>query len=165
MNPDIRWITAVYGVPETRDEKRSHIAVPDNARSKLHEMAAELVGTSKLVALYVPEGTEDVYKAGDKCGRVIGLVQLVEMPKGKTIEDFFYNDWGGTRRWPVGWPCHVVCNPPPVECPQLREHVESLIGEKVFGGYVKRFKIGPFRLEPEMRARLNRDFAAFCKVD
>ena len=37
-------------------------------------MADELVGTKDLIAIYVPEGTEDVYEPGAMRGRVVGAV-------------------------------------------------------------------------------------------
>jgi hypothetical protein len=161
MGPDIRWIEAVFGSPKPDEENRTHIAVPDTARTPLLEMAADLVGTDQVVALYVPEGTEEVYKPGAKRGRIICLVQLVGMPPNGKVEDYFYNDWDGSRRWPIGWPARLVCAPPVTECPVLREHVESLFGAGSFAGYVRRFQKGPFPLEPAMRERLNRDFAQF----
>ena len=80
------------------------------------------------------------------------------MPPEKKMEDYFYNDLDGSRRWPIGWPARLVYLPPVGECPTLRDHVQTLHGIIAFGGYVKRFLKGPFRLEPEMRERLNRDF-------
>jgi hypothetical protein len=159
--PDVRWIEAVFGNPAAGRDYSTHIAVPTNGRAQLHAMAAELAGTDGLVALYVPEGTEDVYQPGPRRGRIIGAVQLLPMPAGRTVEDYFYNDWDGSRRWPYGWPARLVYSPPVEECPTLREHVESLFSRGSFGGYVKRFQHGPFRLEPLMRDRLNRDFARF----
>ena len=52
MWPDIRWITAFYSF----DAGCTHIGVPrsEDARDRLLEMAHELVGTSRLVAIYVP---------------------------------------------------------------------------------------------------------------
>jgi hypothetical protein len=159
MHFDIRWIEAVFGNPSVGRDYGTHIAVPTTGRAKLEEMADELVRTEGMVALYVPEGTEDVYQPGQKRGRIIGVVQLLPMPSDKTVEDYFYNDWDGTRRWPYGWPARLVSSPSIAECPTLREHVESLFKPGSFGGYVKRFQLGPFRLEPAMRNRLNRDFA------
>lgn len=159
MEYDITWITAVY-----RDRReRAHIGVPPCGCVKLREMSDDLVGTGCHVALYVPEGTEDVYNTEEKRGRVIGLAELLPMPEGRTMEDYYYDDLDGSRLWPIGWPCRVVCEPPVHQCPRLREHVESLFGPGSFGGYVRRFhQQGPFGLEPDMRARLNRDFAEIC---
>ena len=157
MFPDIRWIIAQYGFGP--DE--THIGVPENGRARLQELANELVRTSGLVAIYVPEGTEDIYQPGEMRGRVVGAVQLVEMPPRRKMEDYFYDDWDGSRRWPIGWPCEAVYAPAESKCPLLREHVEYLFGSGSFGNYVSRFQHGPFRLEPTMRGRLNRDFAQF----
>jgi hypothetical protein len=157
MQPDIRWITPLYGFAPDCE----HIGVPDNARAPLQEMAHELVGTPGLVAIYIPEGTEDVYQPEGMRGRVVGAVRLVNMPSGAKMEDYFYDDWDGSRRWPIGWPCEVVYAPEESECPFLREHVEHLFGPGTFGSYVGRFQHGPIKLEQPMRERLNRDFAQF----
>jgi hypothetical protein len=126
-------------------------------------MAGDLAGKpGQYVALYVPLGTEEVYKPDWKRGRVIGIVELLPMPAASRMEDYFYDDWDGTRRWPLGWPCRVICSPSEDECPVLREHVESLHGPGSFKSYATRFAVqGPFCLEPEMSARLDRDFARF----
>jgi hypothetical protein len=160
MLPDIRWITPLYGFgPDCQ-----HIGVPENARARLQEMADELIGTTRLVAIYIPEGTEDVYEPGGLRGRVVGAVRLVKMPQRRKMEDYYYDDWDGSRRWPIGWPCKVVYAPNEPECPFLREHVEHLFGPGSFGGYVSRFQHGPFKLEPAMREAINRDFAQFEQI-
>jgi hypothetical protein len=163
MEPDIRWIEAVYGAER---QILTHIAVPGTARSALHKMADELVGTNALVAFYMPVGTDDVYTPGLKRGRVFCAVQLLPMPPNGKIEQYFYNDLkDGSRRWPIGWPARLVYAPPVADCPSLREHVVSLFGEGSFAGYVSRFQKGPFRLELAMRERLNSDFAQFVPVE
>lgn len=163
--PDIQWITAVFGSPEAKGENRTHVGVPEKGRAKLLEMAHELVGTGGQVALYVPRGTEDAYNPGLKRGRVVCVVELLPMPAGKRIEDYFYKDIvDGSLRWPYGWPCRVMYLPPVAECPSLREHVESLFGSGSFQNYTARFQHGPFRLDPKMRERLNSDFAAFSPI-
>jgi hypothetical protein len=164
VNPDIQWIEAVFGSPKPDDTNLTHVAVPGNARPPLLDMVGELVGTNGLVALYVPEGTEDVYKPGPMRGRVICAVQLVAMPPGKRLEDYFYDDWDGSRRWPIGWPARLIYSPPIAECPTLRDHVQTLYGSGSFGGYVARFQHGSFPLEQAMRERLNRDFAQFTRL-
>lgn len=162
MSPDIHWITPLFGF----DADLTHIAVHEKARSKLQEMANELVGSDRLVAIYIPESTEDAYEPGGMRGRVMGAVRLTEMPPGRTIDDYFHTDIvDGSRRWPIGWPCTVVYAPNEADCPTLREHVETLFGPSTFGGYVKRFQQqGPFRLEPDMQQRLNRDFNQFGRI-
>ena len=164
MQPNFRWIEAVYGAPKPERENLTHIAVPDTARLALQEMASDLVGTDGLVALYVPVGTEDVYSPGAKRGRIICAVQLVAMPPDKKVEDYFYNDWDGSRRWPIGWPARLIYSPPIAECPILREHVETLFGSGSFSSYTARFQHGPFELEPAMRERLNADFGQFTRL-
>ena len=42
MDPDIRWITPLYGFGPDCE----HIGVPENALAQLQEMANELVGSS-----------------------------------------------------------------------------------------------------------------------
>lgn len=142
-----------------------HIGVPENARATLLEMTDELIGTSGLIAIYIPEGTEDIYEPGGMRGRVVGAVKLVKIPPRRKMEDYFYDDWDGSRRWPIGWPCKVVYAPDEFDCPFLREHVEHLFDSGNFGSYVSRFQHGPFELEPAMRDRLNRDFAQFEQIE
>jgi hypothetical protein len=158
MAPDIRWITPLYSF----SEGCTHIGTPESARRILKDMADELVGTAGLVAIYVPEGTEDVYESVGQRGRVVGAVRLLKMPSRRKLEDYFYDDWDGSRRWPIGWPCEAVYAPDETLCPTLREHAEHLSWH--FGGYVSRFQFGPFPLEPLMRDRLNRDFAQFSRL-
>jgi len=160
MFPDIQWITPLYDFGPDYE----HIGVPENAREPLIEMANELVGTSGLVAIYIPEGTKDVYAPGGMRGRVVGAVRLVEMPPLRRMEDYYNDDLDGTRRWPIGWPCQPLHAPEESQCPSLREHVEHLFGPSSFGGYVRRFQHGPFRLEGAMRERLNRDFGQFTPL-
>src|SRR5207244_9732157 len=138
-----------------------HIGVPENARAPLQQMADDLVGSSRLVAIYIPEGTEDVYEPGGMRGRVVGAVRPLKMPPRRRMEDYFYDDWDGSRRWPIGWPCKVVYAPDDSECPSFREHIEHLFGSGTFGNYVSRFQHGPFQLERNVRERLNRDFSQF----
>ena len=158
MLPDIRWIIAQYGFGP--DE--THLGVPENARDRLKEMENELVGSSGLVAIYIPEGTENDYNPWGKRGRVVGAARLVDMPPNGKMEDYFYRDLDGSLRWPIGWPCEAVYALEESECPSLREYVEHLFGPGSFRGYVRRFhELGPFRLEPAMREALNRDFAQF----
>ena len=39
MVPDIRWIEAIYRGPQDKGQIPTHIAVPDNARTALLDMA------------------------------------------------------------------------------------------------------------------------------
>lgn len=164
MTPDFRWIEAVYGCPQPGVDGRTHIGVPEIARSALMEMTTELVGSKGLVALYVPLGTEAIYNPGTKLGRIIAAVELLAMPDGGKVEDYFYPDWDGSRRWPIGWPARLIYAPPESACPSLREHVETLFGPGSFSAYTSRFQKGPFRLEDALRERLNRDFAEFERL-
>ncbi len=153
----ILFLEAMYGF----EADHGHIAVPAMAEDKLKEMVARLVGTDDLVAIYVPEGTEDVYRPGDKRGRVMGAVKLLPMPSGKSIRDYYYDDWEKTRRWPVGWPCQVVFAPPIGKCPRLRDLVESLHGPGMFQPYVARLQYGPIGLDAKMAKAL---FEIFSKA-
>jgi hypothetical protein len=164
MDPDIRWIEAVFGPRRPVRAKLNHICVPEIGRSALLEMAEELVGTDGLVAFYMPEGTEEIYQPGSERGRVICAVQLIPMPPGKRVEDYSCKDWDGSVRWPIGWPARAVHVCPEGKCPSLREHVESLFGSGSFGGYTARFQRGPFRLESPMRQRLNSDVSEFTRL-
>ena len=145
-----RWIEPLYGF----DAEIDHIAVPGNAEKALIEMADELVGTEDLIAIYIPEGTEEVYEPGEMRGRLVGGVRLLEMREGKGIKDYFYKDWDGTMRWPIGWPCEAVYAPPVDQCPVLRTQVEFVFNQKDFQPYVARFQHGPFRLERKLADRL-----------
>ena len=169
MYPNIRWIKATYGRPPKPDhEGLTQIEVQGKVRGKardaLLDMAGDLVGTDGLVALYVPEGTEDGYMPGALRGRIIGAVQLVPMPPSKKVEDYFAFDLDGTLRWPIGWPARLVYSPPIAECPTLRDHVETLFGSGSFFGYAARLHYGPFQLEQAMRERLNEDFSEFTRL-
>ena len=161
MPPDIRWITPLYGFGSDCE----HIGVPENARRALAGNVKRTCWARGLVAIYIPEGTEDIYEPGEMRGRVVGAVRLVKMPSGRKMEDYYYADWDGSRRWPIGWPCKPVYAPDVSKCPVLREHIEHLFGPGSFGSYVSRFQHGPFRLESSVRERLNRDFAQFEPID
>lgn len=165
-DPDILWIAAFFGMnmPDSDEIQLPlsyQISVPRSGRRNLQEMADELVGTECLVALYVPESTESIYAPGQRQGRVIALAELDSMSPGERLEDYPFPDLNGLERWPIGWPCRIVCKPPEAECPSLREHVESSFGARSFAGYVYRLQQGPFRLDSKIRSRLIRDFAEF----
>lgn len=164
VQPDIKWITAVYTSTGINTDEREHISVYKNARSALQDMANELLETGGQVALYLPETAEFIEIPEEERGRVVGLVELLPMKTGQCMEDFGRDHWDGTRRWPIGWPCRMVCAPPVLQCPYLREHYTSLTKDSGgFGGYVRRFHdVGPFALEARMRTSLNRDFAELC---
>lgn len=60
-----RWIQPLYGF----DPGIDHVAVPDNAGRVLREMADGLVPSQELLAIYIPEGTDEVYAVGAMKGR------------------------------------------------------------------------------------------------
>jgi hypothetical protein len=162
MFPDIRWIIAQYGFGP--DE--THIGCPETGRTQLQSMADELIGTSGLLAIYIPLGTPSGYEPGAMCGRVVGAVRLCRMPRGRRMEDYYYENLEGERQWPIGWPCKAVYAPDVSLCPSFREHVENYLHDpESFQFYTHRFEFGPFELEEEMRKRLNRDFAQFDALD
>jgi len=151
------YLTPLYGFgPDHR-----HIAVPANAEKKLREMGDRLAGADDAVAIYIPEGTDDVYQVGNMKGRVVGAVRLDPMPLDKDIQDYFYKDLDGSLRWPIGWPCTAVYAPPPHDCPVLRSVVTDAHGPTAFRPYVRRLLQGPVDLDPKVRNRLERWFEAF----
>ena len=147
----IKWLQALYDF----GPHLNHIAVTVDVRRKLVKMAECLAGTEDLVGIYIPEGTQDVYKPGAMRGRIVGAVRLLKMPEGKGIEDYFYHDWDqhdgnpewdGTARWSVGWPCQTVLCPQPEMAPALRSLVEVAHPGAAFGTYVAQFQQGPIQL-------------------
>jgi hypothetical protein len=146
------------------DSSITHIGVPETAETKLRAMAQDLVGTEDLVAIYIPESTEDVYEPGATRGRVVGGVRLLPMPSGNTMRDYFYRDWDESMRWPIGWPCKAVYAPDVSQCRALRSLVDELFGPQSFQPYVGRFQLGPFELERPMANRLDSIFAGFSKL-
>ncbi|TMA83999.1 MAG: hypothetical protein E6J74_35045 [Deltaproteobacteria bacterium] len=157
MKTGFQYIQPLYGYkPDI-----AHIAVPENCESALEIMAADLLGTDGLIAIYIPEGTEEVYEPGVMRGRVVGGVRLLPMPPGKEMRDYFYPDWDKRMRWPLGWPCKAVYAPPVSECRPL---VDDLFGQDLFQSYVSRFQHGPFKLEAKMAKELDKFFAQFSKV-
>jgi hypothetical protein len=145
------YLEAMYGFG--RDQE--HIAVPAKAEAKLKEMGIKLVGKDDLIAIYIPEGTDDVYEVGTTRGRVVGAVKLVPMPRDKTIHDYYFKDFvTQERRWPIGWPCKVVFAPPDDQCPVLRTLVELHHGPGNFQPYVGRLQYGPIDLDAKMAKAL-----------
>ena len=161
MNPDIRWITAVYGVAANR----THIAVQAGARGLLLQMESERKGTTGRIAIYVPEGTPDEYTTADhRRGRVIEVVELLPIPSGGTMEDYFYLNSEKERLWPIGLPCRQVYAPSIGECPLLRDVFESHYKPAPFSSYTVKFTKGPFQLDAKMRGSLNAAFGQLPPV-
>lgn len=161
--PSIRYLLAHYGF----SPEHPHIAVPSGAREVIQKIGEELSGTQDLIAIYIPEGTEDHYNPGKARGRLVGTVRLLSMPIGDSVESYFYGDWANPKRWPFGWPCKVVHAPSVDESPSLREHVETELGPGAFGGFVSPFQRGPiplYRYEG-LKLRIERDFAALGEVE
>jgi hypothetical protein len=128
-------------------------------------MAEEMAGTQDVVAIYIPEGTDEAYQPGNMRGRVMGAVRLLIMPADKSIRDFFYTDLDGSLRWPIGWPCRVVYAPPVNDCPYLRGLVDMIFGPNSFQPYVGQFLRGPFRLERRMADALMSYFEGSPRLD
>jgi hypothetical protein len=80
-----RYITPLYGF----DADLDHIGCPENAEQALLRMAEEMAGTQDIVAIYIPEGTNEAYQPGNMRGRVVGGVKILIMPADRTIRDFF----------------------------------------------------------------------------
>ncbi len=157
----LKYLEPMYGF----EPEITHVAVPIGAESRLGEMAARLVGTDDLIAVYVPEGTADVYEVPGMRGKVVGAVKLLPMPKGRSTQDYFYNDWDGTRRWPNGWPCKAVYAPPIQKCPLLRTAVDFLHGLDNFGPYVSRLQYGPIDLDGKMAKYLLGFFKKYPQLE
>lgn len=155
-----RYIEPLYGY----DAAQTHIAVPETAEKTLRAMVSDLRDTDDLIAIYIPQGTDDVYQPGAMRGRVVGGVRLLPMPHGKAMRDYNYRDWDGSIRWPLGWPCKAVYAPPISQCPVLRTFVDKLFGPNDFQPYVARFQNGPFKLDARMAAELDRWFAQFPRL-
>ena len=152
-----RYLHPLYGF----DGDQSHIGAPKVGEKKLREMAGVLAGTEDLAAIYIPEGTDDVYRPGNKRGRVVGGVQLLPMPEGKDISDYVFSDWDDTVRWPMGWPCRAVYAPPVSECSTLRSIVDQFHGPNTFGAYLGRCQKGPFELDGKVAGKLDEWFRQF----
>jgi len=151
----VRWIDSKFGFGIGQTE----ICVPAIARSSLLEMGGALAGTDGLVAIYIPEGTDDVYQVGNMRGRIVGAVRLLPMPRGRSIDDYRSFDWDekainpewdGRARWPIGWPCQVILAPAIECCPILRSLVDIAHPGAPYGSYAAQFQHGPFRLGFEM---------------
>ncbi len=90
-----------------------HIAVTPNAEGVLDEMSKELLATGDLIAIYIPEGSENAATIPSTRGRIVGAVRLVEMREGTSTADYADVDIETDKiRWPHGWPCEVVYCPP-----------------------------------------------------
>lgn len=155
------YLQPMYGF----SSEQTHVAVPDVVEGTLDQMAGGLVGSEDLIAIYIPEGTEEVYQPGNMRGRIVGGVQLRSMPHGKTIQDYYFEDWDGSRRWPIGWPCKVIYAPPIDQCPVLRSIVDQVHGPNCFQPYVSRLQNGPFELDRGVADKIEAWFSKFPRLD
>jgi len=72
-------------------------------------MTADILGSDNLVAIYIPNGTDEVWNPGEMRSRSVGAVKLLPMPKGKKMEDYPRYDWDGkTVRWPIEPILHLI---------------------------------------------------------
>ncbi|MBN8226086.1 hypothetical protein JYK02_01020 [Corallococcus macrosporus] len=154
----IRYLEAMFGLgPE-----QEHIAVPAKAGVKLKEMVDDLLGTDDMIAIYIPEGTDDVYQNEGQRGRVVGAVKLLQMPANRTVDNYFFNDLlTRERRWPIGWPCQVVYFPPNNAGPLLRNLVDLIHGPGNFQPFVGGLQHGPKKLDLKMAKRLLEELSPF----
>jgi hypothetical protein len=83
-----RWITPLYGF----DHCQPHIAVPEVAEAALLAMGAEMAGTDDLLAIYIPEGTDEVYQPGNMRGRIVCGGRLAAMRSRAGAADPFVPD-------------------------------------------------------------------------
>jgi len=157
MEPNIEYLQPMFSFgPSTR-----HIAVPRRGLRRLEGMVADVLVSGSHVAIYVPEGTDPIYSAGNARGRVVAVVKLLPLPSGHRMEDYTYNDpFTGHVRWCFGYLCETLILPPINHCPYLRTNF-NLLFSGPFQPYVSRLQLGPFRLEPAMRDQLNQDFRSF----
>jgi len=153
----IRWLQARHRF----GEDCGHIAVPDTGLPRLREMAGELVGSNDLVAIYIPGGAAKARESGEKLDRLVGTVQLVSMPLGRSERDYQCPDpMDESGHWPYGWPCRVVHAPPPPQCPLLSDLIKEVYGPGApFQVFVAPLRYAPMRLDGKMRAVLEFYFA------
>ena len=150
MADRIFYLSPAYGF----DRNMAHVGAPDIAEVKLREMGESLAGTDGLVGIYIPESTEEAYQPGNMRGRVVGTVKMLPVPSGKGISDYFYRDWDGSLRWPIGWPCEVVHAPNVDDCPYLRSIVNDLHGANAFAPFTSQFQHGPIKIIPNVSAAI-----------
>jgi hypothetical protein len=119
------------------------------------------VGSDDLVAIYIPGGAATAHEPGEKLDRLVGIVQLVSMPLGRSERDYQCPDpMDESGRWPYGWPCRVVHAPPPQQCPLLSDLVKEVYGPGApFQAFVAPLRYAPMRLDGKMRSVLEPYFA------
>jgi hypothetical protein len=152
----IRWLQARYRFGEDCRQ----ISVPETGLTRIREMADELMGTDGLVAIYITDAPAKAYDLVEKLGRVVGTVQLVPLPSGRSERDYQDRDpIDGYRAWPYGWPCRVVHAPAPQQCPLLSDLVKEVYGPGApFLPFVAPLRYAPMRLDQKMSRALERYF-------
>ncbi len=150
----ISYIAPDYGF----DEKITHIGAPENAKKNLEMMGQAIAGSNQLVAIYIPLGTDDAYQVNNARGIVVGTVKLLPMPNTKTINDYFYKDFDGSLRWPIGWPCEAIHFPDFSTCKYLRSLVDKVHGPNSFQAYTSKFQQGPFELDRKVKIEIEKEF-------
>jgi hypothetical protein len=153
-------MAAIYRVSaDDSIEMRRHIGVPLSGADQVKRMLDCAAVRETLVALYLPERTPEDYEPGLRRGRVVGIAKVQKLPRGKKIEDYGYQDLEGAEKWPIGFPCSIVCHPSNVkDCPSLRELIE-LSGEPLpFHRFVRELHLAPVRLSGFMQSALSEQF-------
>jgi hypothetical protein len=151
----VLWLSPLFSLPP--DLKQ--LCVVRNSQDKLCTMAQELAGSEDLVAIYVPLRSEEAYRPGAQRGRIAGLVKLLKMPPGKSIDHFTQNDLAtGIVRWPFGWPIEPVLVPPSEECPIMRDILIKAFGRDCLDEYPLQ---GPHKLEKTVRTEIETAFRRF----
>lgn len=157
--PEIKWITAVYGIRLSKGgPPRESISVQRGALEALEHMRKDLAGTQDLVAVYLPKTGPNPFHSQDAPGRVIGVARLLDMPEGRGPEDYPCDNLAGERQWPIGWPVEWVKRPAEKDCPVFQEFIDNLVPPHDRRNYLAKFHLGPFPLEREMREALTREF-------
>jgi len=158
-------MTAVYATVDFRTgENRTHIGVPKSGKDDLEEMLHDVGGNDGPVALYVPESAPE-RTPREWRGKVVGLARASRLPRGKNIHDYGYPDLDGSIRWPIGFPCELVCRPDEKACPTLREIVESCGTPNNFRYHTKRLHLGSLGLDAFMEDALGEHFKSVCDLE
>jgi hypothetical protein len=158
--PKIQWIAAVYGLTDpATGGLRDRIGVPASGHKYLLELIDHSIRHDSLVALYLPQNTPIEYPTEGKRGRIIGLTSVCPIPKGKQVEDYAFPDTHDNKKWPIGFPCEIVCCPDRPDCPDLREIVEASGDVRTFRNYTKMLRDGPVQVSSFLQAALGEHFA------
>ena len=149
-------LAPIFGCSKRDDP---HFGTTPEGPRKLERICQRYAGTPHLIGLYVTESAEWEYAPDPSThGRVVYLVRVLPMPKGKTSADY---DSGVLHlrgmqlvdRWPFGWPCQVVYYSPEGG-PVLRDAVSFALGQTNYGHWAGQFLQGPIDCVPALANRL-----------